>query len=502
MGIDAGTTSIKGMLMDNKGNIIMVDRQEYVLDTGPDDICEIDAEIYWNITCKIIKNIISRSGISAEQVSSVSFSSQGETIIPVDRHGRPLRKAIVWLDNRTRMEAEIIRKKFGEQQIMEITGQPDVLPLYPATRILWLREKEPEIFRKVEKYLLVEDYLIFRLTGRYCTEHTIVSSSLYFDISQKKWWTEMLNFIEITENQLPELLKPGTLVGNLTKEAAKTCGLNINTFCVTGAYDHAAGALGSSNFRTGDVTLTIGASMAMVATVTNRMNDLSLKLPCQCHAIDGLYFLQPYAQTAGMVLKWFKDEFCQSDSLEASQKGKDVYDLIADQAEEIPPGSGGLIMLPHLMGTGSPEFNPLATGVFAGIRMGMSKGHFVRAIIESVCLMVQHNRMIMEKKGIQVNAMIALGGATKNDLWNQTMADITGLPVSTLANNETSATGACILAGVGTGLFDNLEEASKLSVKTKTVYEPKMVNHELYDEIYKKYVYLSESMESFWNLSK
>lgn len=500
VGIDAGTTSIKGMLMDESGKITATAKQEYTLDTGANDICELHAEVYWKVTCQIIRDIILKSGIKPQQIGGVSFSSQGETLIPVDSLGLPLRKAIVWLDNRSGKEADKIREKFGERKIMEVTGQPEVLPLYPATRILWLQEHEPELFRQVEKYLLVEDYLIFRLTGRYCTEHSLVSSSLYFDISRKKWWIEMLDFIGISENQLPELLQPGTLVGNLTKEAARATGLNPETKCVTGAYDHAAGAIGSANIRTGDVTLTIGASMAMCAAISKPVTGLSIKLPCHCHAIDGLYFLQPYAQTAGMVFKWFKDEFCQLEIKEAEQTGRDVYDLIAGKAEKISPGTNGLIMLPHLMGTGSPEFNPRATGVFSGIKMGMGKSHFVRAILESVCLMVHHNLEAMKKAGIQVNAIYALGGATKSNLWIQTLADIIGLPVTTLENTETSVTGACLLAGIGSGVFKDLATACNLSVKTSFSFEPNLENYKLYDDLYKKYVRLYASLEDYWNL--
>ena len=498
IGIDAGTTSIKGVLLSSNGGLVASASQEYSLDSGPGDICELDPEIYWNITCRVIREMIHKSGINTKLVSGLAFSSQGETLIAVDSNGKPLRKAIIWLDNRSVNEANLIKNHFRAQVVMDTTGQPEVLPIWPATRILWIKKNEPQIFKKVGKYLLVEDYLIFRMTGKYCTEHSLVSSTLYFNILQKKWWKEMLDFIGISENQLPELFESGLPVGKLTSEAALATGLRTDTVCVTGAYDHPAGAIGSGNINSGDVTLTIGASMAMCVAVDKPVSDLSIKLPCQCHAINGLYFLLPYGQTAGMVLKWFKDEFCKEEIDEAVRINQDPFDLMVKLAEKVTPGADGLIMLPHLMGTGSPEFNPKVKGVFAGIMMGMNKGHFIRSIIESVSIMIYNNLETMRKKGITVRVINVLGGASKSNLWNQILADITGLPVITLLNTENAAIGAGLLSGIGSGVFKDISTACQNAVKTRSRFEPDMVNHKLYDEVYKKYLHLYESLEYYW----
>jgi xylulokinase len=498
IGIDAGTTSIKGVILNGKGDLVTSASQEYTLDSGRDGICELDPEIYWKITCRVIKEMIRLSGIDPNHISGIAFSSQGETIITVDSNGKPLRKAIIWLDNRSVREADQIRQKFGEQLIMDVTGQPEVLPIWPATRILWLKDNEPRLFNRVGKYLLVEDYLVFRMTGRYCTEHSLVSSTLYFDISQKKWWKEMLDYLGISVNQLPELFQSGVSIGNLTSEAAAATGLSTNTMCVTGAYDHPCGAIGSGNINSGDVTLTVGASMAMCVALDKPVSDLSVKLPCQCHAVNGLYFLLPYGQTAGLVLKWFKDEFCRMEIEEALRKGLDPYNLIVKQAEKIPPGADGLIMLPHLMGTGSPEFNPKVKGVFAGITMSMNKGYFIRAIIESVSLMIHNNLEIMRKKGINVRVIHVLGGGSKSNLWNQILADVTGLPLVTLLNTDNAATGAGLLAGVGTGIFKDLKNACETSIKTHSRFVPDMANHKIYDQVFRKYLHLYESLENYW----
>lgn len=501
IGIDVGTTSIKGMLMDGTGGIVAFAKQEYSLDTGEGGICELDAEVYRKITCLIIRKLISDSNVDRENIVGLAFSGQGETLIVVDSDGKPLRKAIVWPDTRSGEEADDIKKRFDKQQMMNITGQPEILPMWPATRILWLKKNEPDIFDRAAKYLLVEDFLLFRLTGKYCTEHSLSSSTLYFDISQKKWWQEMLDFMGITEKQLPTLYPSGKVIGTLTSEAAREAGLCETTRCVTGAYDHPAGAIGSGNIYPGDATLAIGASMAICIALDKPVSDCSMNLPCQCHAIDGLYFLLPYEPTAGMVLKWFKDIFGQTEMQEAERNGEDAYDLLTRYAEKVPAGSDGLIVLPYLAGTGSPEFNPKVKGVFAGITMGMHKGHFVRAIIESVSLMIRHNLEAMRNKGIDVKVIHILGGASKSNLWNQVLADVTGLSVITLRNAENSVMGACLLAAVGTGVFGDIKTACRASVKTNSRFDPDMSKRRLYNDMYAKYVNLYRSLESYWNFS-
>lgn len=498
IGVDVGTTSIKSVLLNNKGEQLASVMKEYTLDSDANDTCELNPDVYWDITCQVICDLLKLSDVSPQLVKGVAFSSQGETLIVVDKNGIPLRKAIVWLDNRSVDEAKQIEEHFGNQLIINITGQPEVVPTWPATRLLWLQKYEPEVFKNAFKYLLVEDYLMFKMTGKYCTEHSLVSSTLYFDINKLTWWSEMLQFLGVTQNQLPEVLPSGVSIGYLSVQAASATGLTTNTQCVTGAYDHPAGAIGAGSVMAGDVTLTIGASMAMCVSMTHPVTDTSLKIPCQCHAVDGLYFLLPYGQTAGMVLKWFRDEFYSEEMKQATVQDIDPYDIMVAQAQAIPIGADGLIMLPHLMGAGSPEFNPEAKGVFAGVKMGMNKGHFTRAILESVVCMIHRNIQIMMEQGISIREINVLGGGSKSELWVQMLANMTGISVNTLMISDNAATGAALLAGVGVGVFNDLNEACRCTVKSQTRFEPDSLEHEQYQKVYNKYIQLYQSLESYW----
>jgi len=497
IGLDAGTTSIKGIICDTKGRIIASEGKEYMLENGL-NTCELNPDIYWETSLMIIKKLILKSNIPAINITGLAISSQGETLIPIDKFGKALRKAFVWLDNRSGKECGKIESTFGRQKICEITGQCEIVPSWPATKILWMRDNEPDLFKKADKFLLVSDYIAYKLTGVFASDESMLSSTLYFDIKKKCWWNEMLSFLGINEHQLPLIKRSGDFIANVLPEITKICGLNASTQVLAGAYDHAAGAVGAGNIYEGLVTETTGASMAMVVSTQKPVSNLSLNIPLQCHAAKDMYFLLPYGQTAGMVLKWFKDEFCKEENRRAEVENLDVYDMLTRLAETIPIGCEGLMMLPHLMGTGSPEFNSKVRGSFTGIGMGMHKGHFIRAIMESVVYMINKNLEVLKINQIDVKEIRAQGGAAKSRLWTQMLSDTSNLPIITLESEQTPALGAAILAGTGVGIYPDLKTACKNMVRIKDWYTPIEKNHRMYQQFYKKYQGLYQCLEKYW----
>jgi sugar (pentulose or hexulose) kinase len=497
IGLDAGTSSLKGLLVNCSGQVMAAASREYQLETK-DNLCELDPSIYWNSAVCVIRELISSSEVSVNNIIAVAIASQGETLICLDENGCPLRKAIVWLDNRSIKEAEKLADDIGVEKIFSITGQPEIAPLLPATKILWLRQHEPVTFRKTFKYLLVEDYLLYMLTGKFVTDPAVSSSTSYLDIKNKTWWNEILEYLEIKSDQLPEILSSGTSIGRIKPEAAGQTGLPPSAVAVSGAYDHVAGAIGAGNFREGLVSLTVGSSMAMVVTLDKPIFDLSMNLPCQCHAQVDRYFLQPYGQTTGMVFRWFRDEFCGEEKIAAKKAGEDTYDLMTSLAAQVPAGSGGLVMLPHLTGAGSPEYNFNARGVFEGITLEMGKPHFIRAIMESVAFLIRKNLELIKGRSTGLNELRALGGAARSPLWNQIIADVTGIPLRTLSITEVPALGAAILAGTGAALFSNLEEGIKNMVMVKDDFSPRPGNKRAYDEAFNHYIRLYSNLEDYW----
>jgi sugar (pentulose or hexulose) kinase len=495
LAIDAGTTSMKAAVFDLEGNLLAVDRQEYRLETPAPAVVELDAEFYWTACCRAVRNVVQASATPPDEIASLCISSQAETLIPVDSAGAPLRRAIVWLDNRAVEEAQLIREEFGDEAMYRVSGQPEIVPTWPACKILWIRRNEPDIFRRTDKFLLLEDFLLHRLTGQFVTERALQVSSMLLDIVAKEWHRPILDFIGITPDRLGRLMEPGAVIGPLTGPGAAQAGLSPATVAVTGAIDQVIGALGSGNIAPGVVTENTGGALAVVATLDAPLFDPQRRVPCHYHARPDTYCLMPWSQTAGMALKWFRDTFYAGEAETARRAGLDPYDLITLDAARVAAGSDGLIALPHLEGTACPEFNPAARGVFFGATLRHTRAHFVRALLESVAYMLKRDVDLVEELGVPVREVRSAGGGARSDLWLRIKADVLQLPVATVACEETACLGAAILGAVATGTYTNLEQATARMARLRGRIEPDPANAEVYRRGYARYVELYERLE-------
>ncbi len=483
LGIDAGTTSFKGMLMDEQGNIVCNVSESYALLSPAISIIEFQTENYWDIFKKVIAKILKQSKVDPGYISALTIDSQGETLICLDEHGNPTRNAIVWMDNRSVKEAEKIRDTFGSTVVYGITGQPEVVATWPATKIMWIRDNQPNIFKNTRKFLMLEDYLIYKLTGEYVTEKSVTSSTIYLDINKGIWWNDMLDVIGINSEQLPHIKESGVPVGALSEEACISTGLSRNTIVVTGALDQIAGVIGSGNIYNGMVSETTGSCLAMcinTGTIPNLENGY--KIPIHCHALQGKYCMMFWSQTAGILLNWFKDNF-----YEGLHNSNDIYGKMDFEADNVPAGCEGLLLLPHFEGTAFPHFNPHAKGVFYGLTLKHTRAHFVRAIMESIGFMLREQLDAAEKLGISTYEIRSSGGGAKSRLWNEIKADVTGKPIVTLKNTETACLGSAILAGVGIGLYESIEKACSKTVTELERYNPDICKASNYKKSYDMY---------------
>ncbi|MGB9673865.1 MAG: FGGY-family carbohydrate kinase, partial [Anaerolineales bacterium] len=347
LGIDAGTTSVKAALFTPNGECLAVERCEYTLHTPRADRAELDPQIYWQASCDAIHQIIHKTAIDPEKIKAISVSSQGETTITLDREGKPIYPALVWLDNRAVKEAEHLARLFANS-VYDITGIPEIIPTWSACKILWLRNNEPEIFSKAGKFLLVQDYLVYRLTAKYATNASVACTSMLYDIVHDTWWQPMLQEINITEQQLADILPAGAVVGNLSSEASLQLGLSTNTIVIGGGMDQCAGAIGAGNIQPGYISETTGAALVIQATIPAPNLDKTKVIPVYSHSIPKHYLFAPVCPTAGMAYKWFRDTFGEPELKAATEKNLDAYDLLNELAQAAPPGCEGLIMLPHL----------------------------------------------------------------------------------------------------------------------------------------------------------
>jgi len=494
LGIDAGTTSLKAAIFDLGGQLLAIDRQEYQLVTPSPSRVELDAEVYWEACCRAVRNAISKSGLDAEGIKALAISSQGETLIPVDRVGTPTRNAIVWLDNRAVEEAHLIGRQFEVEQAYRTTGQPEAVPTWPACKILWIRRNELQVFARTARFLLLEDYLLYRLTGQFVTEYGLQTSSLMLDIQNKRWWEPMLDFIGVPPDRLGRLMEPGQVVGPISKKGAEATGLSTGTVAVTGAMDQALGAVGAGNIVPGIVTETTGGALAILVTLDKPRFDPQCRIPCHYHARRDTYCLLPWGQTAGMALRWFRDQFFHLETQVARDNGLDPYDLMTQMAELVPAGCDGLTVLPHLEGTACPEFNPAARAVFCGATLRHTKAHFVRAIMESVAYMLKKNLDIVEELGVTVDEVRSMGGGARSDLWLKIKADVLQKPVTAVEVEEAACLGAALTAAVATGFFADLEEGVSQMVCLRETIEPARDHREAYHDGYSRYLELYDRL--------
>jgi xylulokinase len=501
LGIDAGTTALKAVLFNTDGRVLGSALQEYQLFTPTADVVELDAETYWHACCQAVREVVSASRVNPREVVALSIASQGETLIAVDARGNSLRRAIVWLDNRAADEAKQIENEFGADNVFQLTGQPEIVPTWPACKILWLREHEPERFKQTAKFLLVEEFLIYKFTGRFVAEKSVQTSSLWFDIRRKEWWREMHEYLHIGEQQLGELVEPGEAVEKVSAQAAAETGLSTQTLVVSGAMDQMASAVGAGNIEPGLVSEMTGGALAVCATLPGLILDPERRIATHYHAVRDAYCLLPYGQIGGMALRWFRDTFCETEMAHARENGTDAYDLLTRAAAHAPPGCQGLVFLPHLSGAASPEFDPEARGVFYGIALNHTKSHFARAILESVAYMLKKNLDMVEKIGGAVTMVRAMGGGARSALWLDIKADVLQKDVLAVAANETGCLGAAILAGVAANVFTDLRQGVRCMSRTGGLHHPNPERVARYQTGYQEYLDLYESLAPMFKRS-
>lgn len=494
LGLDVGTTSVKAGLFDVAGRQVAAEGREYRLSHPAPDRVEIDAETWWTAAVAAVRGAVERSGADPGRIAAMAVSSQGETVVAVDARGRALGPALVWLDNRATAEARELGERFGNAAVYDRTGVPDVNPTWTAAKLLWWRHHEPALFRDAARFLLVEDFVLHRLTGRFVTEGGVACTTLLFDIREGAWWAPMLDAVGIGPERLPEIAAPGSIVGTLTKAAANALGLPVGLPVVAGGMDQGAGAVGVGNTGSGVVSESTGGALTVQAAVDHHGGDPTRQTPVYVHSAPGMYLYCPVCPTGGMALTWFRDQFGAVEVERAARDGRSAYDLLTDLAAGVAPGCDGLTMLPHLAGAFSPEYVPAARGVFAGFTLAHTRAHFVRAVLEAVAFMLRRNLELLERAGAGATEIRSHGGGARSALWNQVKADACGLPVITLEGEDAAVRGDAMLAGVAVGAYPNLAAADAALVVRQGRFDPDPAVRPAYDDAYGRYVRLFDAL--------
>ncbi len=462
LGADLGTTAVKVALFDEGGRAVARCTREYTLDTPSSLRVELDPEVYWRAFREALHAVLATPGVSAGDVACLGVSAQGETLVLLDRAGRPLRPAIVWMDNRAQAESDFLAEELGNEQIHRVTGQVSMLPMWPAAKLLWLRRHEEETFRRADRFLLTEDWLIHRLTGACVAEGSLLCSTTWWELGTRRYWPRMLELLGVEERRLPEVVEPGQRIATLRPGVAAELGLSPRTVVCTGALDQACGAIGAGNIRAGIFSECTGSNVAVVTLVDRPTIDANRQLPCFYYGLPGTYMMHAFSMTGGMVLRWLRDRF-----------GGDPYEALTAAAAAVPAGAEGLVLLPHFQGAGLPESNPKARGVLYGLSLHHTKAHVTRAILESIAMTLHRMIDAVRDMGLEVREVRSLGGGAKSDLWCQIKADVTRLPVVTTRGSEDAAClGAAMLAGVAAGVWPSVERAVADAVALDRSFTP------------------------------
>ncbi len=465
LGADFGTTSLKVCLFDENGNLVETESASYNLITDGDCV-EFPVEEFYNIFISTVSKIAEKYPVYA-----MSVDTQGETLIVLDENCKPLVNAMIWLDNRAEKQAKEIERKFGLKGIYELTGQAEIPAGYPVPKILWLKENKPEVYNNAAHYLLLEDYIIFRLTGKFAASRSLYSSSLLMNIETGEYIPEMLDFIGVKESQLSKLYESGEYIGDYN-------GIKV----MTSALDQIAGITGAGVVKEGIMSETTGTALA-VSVLTHTLPEWHEGLTVSAYYVKkGLYALLMWSPTAGATLEWFKKNFCEGDD----------YAKLNALAESVPKGSEGLICLPHLCGTVMPENNANVKGVFFGATLKHGKGHFIRAIMESVAYNVKEFSDYINAEACEIRSM---GGGAKSDLWCKIKADVLGKKIITLKQNETACLGSAIFAGIGAGVFADAVSAVEKVVYTDKIYLPQSSE---YVELFTDYKIKEKKLEDIY----
>ena len=401
--------------------------------------------------------------------------------VMLDEQARVVRPALIWCDVRTEPQCRELTSKIGAERLIQLTCNP-ALPNFTLTKFLWVRNNEPENWKRVRSVMLPKDYVRFRLTGDRAIDMSDASGTLMLDVAHRRWSRDVLQAAEIDDRLLPALYESPDVCGKVSVEGAAATGLKIGTPVVAGAGDQAAGATGMGIVAAGAVSATIGTSGVVFASTDRPALDAKGRLHTFCHAVPGRWHVMGVTQAAGLSLRWFRDQFGAG-----VDDGRDPYERLTDEAATAPPGCEGLLWTPYLMGERTPHLDANARGALIGITASHTRAHVIRAILEGVAFSMRDTLTIFEEMPVPVKGIRLGGGGARSQLWRQIQADVYGRQVEVVEAEEGAAYGAAMLAGVGARIWPTVDDACDSIVRVAQRTAPQSAVTEVMNTAYAAY---------------
>ncbi|MEG2930362.1 MAG: FGGY-family carbohydrate kinase [Ruthenibacterium sp.] len=495
MGIDTGTNSSKGVLIDSECNIIAQHSTVHAMENPKPNFFEHDADKdWWGDFCTISKALIEKSGVDPKNIRAVGASALGADCLPVDEECRPLRKAILYgIDARATDEMEQLTELYGEEQIKKWYGRPlcssDVMP-----KILWIKNKEPEIYAKTHKFLTGSSFITAKLTGEYVVDRFLGLASFnpLYDAQTWKPVPELCAPV-CRPDQLAEVHEANDVIGRVTTRAAAETGLAEGTPVIAGTDDSGAEAISIGVVAPGKMMLQMGSSIYMILGTETLVDDEQLWR--EAFIVPGLCDISAGTNAAGSLTQWYRDTVFPDAVAKEKAGGPDAYQTLLEGVAEVKPGSEGLICLPYFSGERTPINDPMACGVLFGLTLAHTRAHMYRSALEAVGYSINQQIRIMESHPeVTIDQIFAVGGGVQNPLWMQIVSDITGKTICTPAITVGACFGDAMMAAQGIK-YEGFEEFSDLLkyIKAGRQYEPDMANHTLYEKYQAVYDSLYET---------
>ena len=465
LGIDVGTGGTRALVMDAQGNVVASASAEHQNFASPrPGWAEQDPRDWWQACGSAVRKVLQTSGVKAEDIQCAGFSGQMHGAVLLDSADEIVRPALIWCDQRSEAQCVELEELFGRDTLIKLTCNPP-LTNFTLTKFLWVRETEPQAWARVAHVMLPKDYVRFRLTGERAIDMADASGTLLLDVAHRRWSDEVLTKTCIDKKLLPALFESPEVCGKVSTAGAEATGLRAGTPVVAGAGDQAAGAVGMGIARVGAVSATIGTSGVLFASTDRPALDPAGRLHTFCHAIPGRWHVMGVTQSAGLSLRWYRDNFGAASPGVRAKDGRDPYDVFAEEAATAPAGSEGVLWAPYLMGERTPHLDPNARAALVGLSASHTRAHVIRAILEGVAFSLKDSFTIFDEMRIPVTSIRLGGGGARSPLWRQIQADVYGREVEIVAAEEGAAYGAAILAGTGAGEWKSVEQACDAIVR-------------------------------------
>lgn len=462
LGMDVGTGGTRAVIVDEKGKLVSGASSEHApFRTPHPGWAEQDPEDWWRAAQEAIRMAIASAPEPKQKIAALGLTGQMHGAVMLDENGAVLRPSLIWCDTRTQPECDWLHQKIGYEKLIELTCNP-ALPNFTLTKILWVKEHEPQIFAKIRHILCPKDYVRYRLTGEFAIDVQEASGTLLLDVTHRRWSREVAEAAGIPMEWLPKVYESPEVCARISEKAAGLTGIAAGTPVVAGAGDQGAGAVGMGILQPGSVSATIGTSGVVFAATAKPTKDPKGRLHTFCHAVPGVWHVMGVTQSAGLSFNWLRNTFFSTES----------YDDLTAAAAKVKAGSDGLEWAPYLLGERTPHLDPEVRAAFAGISTIHTAAHFVRAVLEGVAYSLQDTFSLFAELGIPVSGIRLGGGGARGPLWRQIQAGVYGHAVEVLTAEEGGAFGCALMAGVGAGHWQNLDQACGQAIEVAQRIEP------------------------------